>query len=335
MYPQSEVKRFSLIASPGLLFCWLVCTVTMIASLQYSQTRETPSATAVRQRIVALMSTAMKERERITPEGRTLWVPVPLSQEISKEVQGYGNKAVPILAEYLKSGTSRERLLAVQFLGALGGNRVTEPLLTVIRSDPEPSLREEALTYIAQLPWEVASPILKQTSTRNSDSRVREKARYLMGRHEAIEVQSPSESFIRKRIAILIGHTIQMSEAVTSDGVRIQTAARPSNEDIEEIKRYGDAAVSILAEYLSSEDGRQKNLAIRFLGLLGGNRIIAPLEKVIRQDPSPSVRETALRWLTNAPWDVVSPIITQAAQNDPDPGVRQAARELLDARNPR
>lgn len=50
----------------------------------------------------------------------------------------------------------------------------------------------------------------------------------------------------------------------------------------------------------------------------------------ILNDPSPGVRETALRYLTEAPWESASPILQQAAQNDPDPAVRQTARELLD-----
>lgn len=200
----------------------------------------------------------------------------------------------------------------------------------VLRNDPEPRLRENALTYLSELSWDVVSPVIKETSKADRDPRVREKAEYILKSHEARELKSPSESVIRKRVAELMGYILKRAEVVTSDGkAMVQIVALPSNEDIEEVRRYGDAAVPILAEYLTSGDGRQKVLAMRFLGNLGGSRIVEPLRTVVQHDASPGIRDLALRWLSGAPWDLAAPIIREAAETDPDPGVREAAKEIL------
>lgn len=96
-----------------------------------------------------------------------------------------------------------------------------------------------------------------------------------------------------------------------------------------EIRRYGDDAIPILAEYLNSGNGFEKYLAMRFLGLIGSSGVVEPLNRVALGDASSSFRLVALRWLTQAPWELASPIIRQAADNDPVPEVREAARELL------
>lgn len=336
MHSNHELKRYSL-SVVAFLLCLFPYSTTLTTSLRHGQMQKNLSEAVVRERIAVLMSETLREREKITPEGIRLWVPVPPPHEALQEVKGYGDKAVTILVEYLKSGSYHERELAMQLLSHFGGSNIVEPLLMVIRYDPEPRLREDALKYVSQLPWEVASPILRETSKADLDPRVREKAKYTLDQHEAFEVKTPSESFIRKRVAALMSYILKKGEGVTSDGAKywMPRLARPSEEDIEEVRRYGDDAVPILSKYLSSEDGREKNLAMQFLGMLGGNRIISPLERIILNDPSPSMRQTALRWLTEAPWDRASPIIEQAAQNDLDPGVRQTAREILDSKKSR
>ena len=68
---------------------------------------------------------------------------------------------------------------------------------------------------------------------------------------------------------------------------------------------------------------------MRFMGELGGKRIIEPLKKVILYDQSARKREYALRWITQGPWDEASKVISQAAEKDPDANVRKVAQELL------
>lgn len=137
-----------------------------------------------------------------------------------------------------------------------------------------------------------------------------------------------SDSLVRERIGVLIRDTIREAEH-TVDGVKIRLRVHPSNKALEEVRGYGDSAVSALADYLRSEDARERELAMRFLGFLGGSRIIEPLRGVIENDESAGMRELALRWLTTAPWDMVSPIIEQAARSDADLKVRETAHGIV------
>ena len=103
----------------------------------------------------------------------------------------------------------------------------------------------------------------------------------------------------------------------------------PAKRNVEEVRRYGDEAVPVLTNYLSTESDRERALAVEFLGLLGGRRIIPPLQRVIQEDTSPTIRILALRWITQAPFNLVSPIIREAATRDLDEQVRKEAQEIL------
>src|SRR5262249_38981985 len=137
------------------------------------------------------------------------------------------------------------------------------------------------------------------------------------------------EGAIRERIAAIIRETLKQGEGTTVEGYRFFTWVPPSNKDVEEIKSYGEKAVPILEEYLFSDVGREGDLVIRLLGLLGESRMVEPLKRVAEQSTSASRREAALTWLTQAPWELAFPIIRNAAETDRDPKVRQAARSLL------
>jgi hypothetical protein len=140
---------------------------------------------------------------------------------------------------------------------------------------------------------------------------------------------APDEGTIRERIATIIRETLKQGEGTTVEGYRFFTWMPPSDKDVEEIKSYGDKAVPILEKYLFSDVGREGHLALRLFGLLGGSRIVEPLKRVAEQSTSASRRATALTWLTQAPWELASPIIRNAAETDRDPEVRGVARDLL------
>ena len=140
---------------------------------------------------------------------------------------------------------------------------------------------------------------------------------------------------VRERVSTIIRETLKQGENRVNGIIAAWTRIPPSNEAIEEMRCYGDVAVPVLVEHLNSKDDRKKELAIRFLGELGGSQIVEPPRMIVQYETSSLLRNIAVRWLTEAPWDLASPIIQQAAQNDPDPSVRQTAQELLDARKPR
>lgn len=142
-----------------------------------------------------------------------------------------------------------------------------------------------------------------------------------------------TKDLIRDRIAIIFEETFKQGETKIelSDHsvVTARTFFPPSNEHVEEIRRYGKEAVTILSDYLDRGNGWEKYLAMRFLGSIGGKGIIDPLRRVALHDPQPSIRATALLWLSAARWDLAAPIIRQAARKDSSPQVRQQAQAIL------
>ena len=157
----------------------------------------------------------------------------------------------------------------------------------------------------------------------------------LVVRHSDAQTPSAktSKDVIRDRIAIIFQETFKQGETQIelSDHsvVTARTFIPPTNEHVEEIRRYGADAVPLLSDYLDRGTGWEKYIAMRFLGSIGGKSIIDPLHKVALHDPSPDFRATALLWLSAAPWDLAAPIIRQAARKDSSPEVRKQAQEIL------
>jgi len=137
---------------------------------------------------------------------------------------------------------------------------------------------------------------------------------------------------VRERINTIISESIKRCEFTTADGLKAITRVPPSAEHMEEIKGYGDQAVQPLEQHLWSENALEYEFAMRFMGGLGGERIIAPLETIALYNQSARKREYALRWITQGSWELARKVISQAAENDRDQGVRNVAKELLAGR---
>jgi len=134
---------------------------------------------------------------------------------------------------------------------------------------------------------------------------------------------------VRRRIATIIAERLNEGVMVIN-GVTVLTRTPPSQTAVEEIRRYGDKAVLVLTNHLHAKGVRERRIAVEFLGLLGGRRIVAPLQGVIRHDPTWTIRVLALSWLTQAPPDLAQPIIRRTARTDPDERVRIAAKNILE-----
>ena len=144
----------------------------------------------------------------------------------------------------------------------------------------------------------------------------------------------PSDSqVLRERVAIIFRETLKQGErAFEHNGRRVvvsRTFVPPPPWYVNEIRDNADDAIPILAEYLRSNNGFEKYLALRFLGLIGDSRVVAPLREVALNDASSSFRFTAVLWLSVAPWDLASPIIRDIASNDSSAEVREKAKEIL------
>jgi hypothetical protein len=150
---------------------------------------------------------------------------------------------------------------------------------------------------------------------------------------QTVSTKVSDNHVIRERIAIIFRETLKQGDlAVELNGhrqVRSQTFFPPLPKYVDEIRRYGDNAIPILAEYLHSVSGFDKYLSMRFLGLIGGRGVVEPLREVALYDPSSSFRLTALLWLAVADWDLAAPIIKQIANSDSSPEVREKAKEIL------
>lgn len=134
---------------------------------------------------------------------------------------------------------------------------------------------------------------------------------------------------VRERVAKILRERLSDGAGVV-DGVRVQTRTPPAPEVRKEIRDCGNAAIPLLTNYLLSENENERVIAVELLGLLGGSRVVAPLKNVVEKDRSPTLRIVALRWLSQTPSSLASPIIRKAARTDVDENVRKAARDILE-----
>src|SRR6185295_14000820 len=94
--------------------------------------------------------------------------------------------------------------------------------------------------------------------------------------------QASEKEGIRERISAIIRETIKQGEG-TVNGIKFYTRVPPSDDEVQEIKNYGDKAVPILEEILWSGDNLAGDLALRVLGLLGGSQMVEPLKRVVEK----------------------------------------------------
>jgi hypothetical protein len=97
-----------------------------------------------------------------------------------------------------------------------------------------------------------------------------------------------------------------------------------------EVQRYGLRAIPALSTYILNPNSRIERVAIRLLGAIGGGEIIPHLLKVLEESTSVGGRYEALLNLKQAPCSkAVANAILRVAENDPDPNVRDQAREQI------
>jgi hypothetical protein len=150
-------------------------------------------------------------------------------------------------------------------------------------------------------------------------------------RGQELSGKQPDKRAIGERIAVIFQETLKRGETrleYNGETITARTFIPPSTEHLEEIRLIGDDAIPILSNCLNSS-GFEKDLAMRFLGAIGGKGVIEPLSRVALGDASSTFRLVALLWLSQAPWDLAFPIISQSAEGDRSSEVRQQAKEIL------
>jgi hypothetical protein len=144
---------------------WIAALLTtFIASAQVQDPGDAYKA-RVRRRIQEIMRESLKQGEgEMILDGVRVIVrtKMPPTQKANDEILHYGDDAVPILAEYLESGSERERETSVWFLGMLGyaGARIRGPLRRAVQHDSSSYIRERAIRVLLTTPWDDAPGIL-------------------------------------------------------------------------------------------------------------------------------------------------------------------------------
>ena len=138
----------------------------------------------------------------------------------------------------------------------------------------------------------------------------------------------PDKAEMRAKIGAIIRERTK-GAVISVNGMRVETRIPPQPDAVKTIKGYGDEAVPVLADFSRSRNVRERQAAIEFLGLLGGKRIVAPLQKIIDSEAEPHLRILALRWITTAPDELSLPIIRASATHDANRQVREAAQSIL------
>jgi hypothetical protein len=141
----------------------------------------------MRERIATIFRETFKQGERSVElnghrqvMSQTFAPPLPWYVD---QIRHYGDDAIPILAEYLHSGSGFDKYLAMRFLGLIGGGGVVEPLGEVALHDASSSFRLTALLWLSVARWDLADPIIRQIAANDSSPEVREKAKEILLQH--------------------------------------------------------------------------------------------------------------------------------------------------------
>ncbi|MGA7915292.1 MAG: HEAT repeat domain-containing protein [Candidatus Acidiferrales bacterium] len=144
------------------------------------------------------------------------------------------------------------------------------------------------------------------------------------------QIARPSESIIGQRISFLIQQTIQRSTITLKNGSSATVMpVNPSDADLREVKSYGDAAVTVLAGYVTSTSAMEQHVAFRFLAELQGDLAFKTIEALAEKSSFAGVRQEATVDLAHFPEEKARPILVRISSNDPDSDVRAAAERTL------
>lgn len=150
------------------------------------------------------------------------------------------------------------------------------------------------------------------------------------GREINLQNQQFSEDLVRQRVSTLIHRITENSRIRLKDGsYATPMPVLPSNDELREVKAYGDRAVTVLATYLDSSQGLEQHVAVRFLLEFHNDSALAALRAFAEKSKIGGIREEALAALTGFPPEKVKRIVERISKSDPDPEVRAYARRVF------
>jgi hypothetical protein len=138
------------------------------------------------------------------------------------------------------------------------------------------------------------------------------------------------DSEIRKNVQSIVEQAARPIEIAGSGGTRLQLATIPIPADsIQKIRAYGKRAIPALSSYLAGENSRRERVAIRLLGVIGGNAVLEPLSSVLQTSKHAGSREEALQSLRQVDCVQRRPVLKRVLEKDSDPVVLKLAQEEL------
>jgi len=147
----------------------------------------------------------------------------------------------------------------------------------------------------------------------------------------AQDTDQPSQETINKRIEEIFKVDLQIGVSTSPEGYRLTTGkVYYSPEEGDEIKKYGDKAIAPLAAYFDKSDFRAQQLAIRFLEVIGGPRVIKILSNVAEKSSSEGIRYRALLTLAQYPWPDIADVVRRIATSDGSDFMKSEARKIVE-----
>lgn len=146
----------------------------------------------------------------------------------------------------------------------------------------------------------------------------------------ALQEQEFPEAVVKARVPFLINRIIENSSVKLKDGSSATTMpVVPSNADLQEVKRFGDQAVKVLATYVNSTRAIEQHVSLRFLLEFHNDSALTALQLFAEKSTFAGIRQEAIAALIGFPRESVKQIVERISNSDPNPDVRAYARHVL------
>lgn len=162
---------------PGPVYCILLATLTPLAFAKQDSSHRVEQ---VRETVTRLFSNNIQAGTRILGPGIKAYTPLPMSEADISEITAFGDDALPVLQECLKSPKERFRELAVRCLGYMGDNKSIQLLEATVLSPESQSLHIQALQWIGWHSTPMTDASLHRIVEFSKDEGIRKQAAELL-----------------------------------------------------------------------------------------------------------------------------------------------------------
>jgi hypothetical protein len=141
-------------------------------------------------------------------------------------------------------------------------------------------------------------------------------------------VKLTSKEEIRTTIKEILQATFERAVYRKPDGTAESVSLvllHATDENRQRVRHFGNAAISVLQEYVADSEGWRQQLASELLGEFKSDEALAALVDFAEHA---KVRDIAVHQMAQYPIDKTRPIL-KSFLSDPDPLVRDAARRAL------